>query len=109
LVTRPENLNTYIGDADLSGEFGTTDLVAVFAAGEYEDDAMMNSTWETGGWNGDAEFGTGDLVAAFEDGGFELGPRTAAPSVPEPTTGFLSGVILLLLGTRRRLFLTSRF
>ncbi len=104
LVTDPGNLNTYIGDADLSGEFGTSDLVAVFGAGEYEDGVMMNSTWETGDWNGDAEFGTGDLVAAFEDGGFEIGPRAASPIVPEPTTSFLSGAILLALGIRRRLF-----
>jgi len=102
LVTGPENLNTYIGDADLDGEFGTSDLVAVFEAGEYEDDLMMNSTWTTGDWNGDAEFGTGDLVAAFEDGGFERGPRMAAQAVPEPTMGFLSGAILLLLSLRRR-------
>ena len=104
LVTDPENLNTYIGDADLNGEFGTADLVAVFAAGEYEDGVMMNSTWETGDWTGDAEFGTGDLVAAFADGGFELGPRTTAAVVPEPTSGLLSGAIMLLLLTRRSLF-----
>jgi hypothetical protein len=102
LVTSPDNLNTYIGDADLNGEFGTGDLVAVFEAGEYEDAVLMNSTWMTGDWNGDAEFGTGDLVAAFEDGGFELGPRGDTQRVPEPTTGFLSGVILLLLSVGRR-------
>ena len=67
--------NTYFGDANLDGEFNSSDLVSVLAAGQYEDDIPGNSGWATGDWNGDAEFSTSDLVLAFQDGGYELGPR----------------------------------
>jgi hypothetical protein len=76
--------NTFFGDSNLDGEFNTKDLVAIFEAGEYEDDVPFNSTWATGDWNGDGEFSTSDLVVAFDDGGFEKGPRAAVQSVPEP-------------------------
>ena len=36
---------------------------------------------------------TGDLVFAFQDGGFEVGPKTAVASVPEP-----SSIVLLCVG-----------
>ena len=75
---------TYFGDADLDGDFDSNDFVAVFAAGQYEDVLVGNSTWATGDWNGDAEFGSGDMVFAFQFGGYELGPRAAAAVVPEP-------------------------
>ena len=42
--------NTYLGDANLDGEFNTTDLVEIFQAGQYEDDIPNNSTWATGDW-----------------------------------------------------------
>ncbi len=64
------------GDSDFSGTFGTRDLVAVFQAGEYEDDRVGNSSWRTGDWNGDTEFNVDDLVGAFQRGGFELPPAT---------------------------------
>ena len=86
-------LKTWIGDSNLDGEFNSSDLVAVFDAGQYEDGIAGNSTWVTGDWTGDGEFDTSDFVAAFDDGGFELGPRTAIASVPEPST-----VVLLLIG-----------
>ncbi|MCA9197686.1 MAG: hypothetical protein KDA87_09120 [Planctomycetales bacterium] len=76
--------NTYFGDSNLDGEFGTADLVAVFAAGEYEDAIAGNSGWAEGDWNGDGDFNTSDLVTAFEQGGFELGPRGGVAAVPEP-------------------------
>ena len=56
---------TYFGDADLDGEFSSSDFVLVFAAGEYEDDVPMNSTWEEGDWNGDGDFSSRDFVTAF--------------------------------------------
>lgn len=92
---------SYFGDANLDGEFASSDLVNVFAAGEYEDDIELNSTWETGDWDGDGDFTTSDLVLAFQDGGYEQGPR-AAQSVPEPTA--LAGAVLglLWLASRRR-------
>ena len=73
---------TWIGDANLDGEFNTADLTLVFQAAEYEDARRRNSTWAEGDWNGDQEFDTSDLVRAFSDGGFEKGPRNAA-AVPE--------------------------
>ncbi len=84
---------TYFGDVNLDGQFNTSDLVAIFQAGEYEDDVAMNSSWATGDWNGDTEFGTADLVLAFQDGGFEQGPRGAAAAVPEPS-GMLLGLLV---------------
>ena len=60
------------------------DLVNVFVAGEYEEEAPSNATWATGHWNGDGEFTSNDIVVAFKDGGYERGPRVAQ-AVPEPT------------------------
>jgi hypothetical protein len=75
-------LNTYFGDVDLDGEFNSSDLIAVFQLGQYEDDVALNSSWIGGDWDGDQEFTTVDFVIAFQDGGFEQGPRVLA--VPEP-------------------------
>ena len=58
------------GDANRDGIFDTRDLVALFIAGEFEDDIVGNSTWETGDWNGDFEFDSSDLIMAFEFGAF---------------------------------------
>lgn len=81
--------NTYFGDANLDGEFDSTDLTLVFQAGEYEDNITLNSSWAEGDWNGDGDFESGDLIAAFQDGGYEMGPRAAVNAVPEPTCGML--------------------
>ena len=51
--------------------FDSQDLVAAFAAGEYEDDVDGNSTFEEGDWNGDGDFNTTDLVFAFQLGDYE--------------------------------------
>jgi hypothetical protein len=61
-------LGTGYGDANLDGRFNSADLVAIFQIGQYEDDVVANSTWETGDWNGDGEFDTSDLVLAFQAG-----------------------------------------
>jgi hypothetical protein len=89
---------TYFGDADLDGEFASSDLVSVFQAGQYEDSIVGNSTWATGDWNGDGDFTSGDLVFAFQAAGYEQGPRVAS-RVPEP--GSLVGLFCacLLAGT----------
>ena len=93
---------TWIGDSNLDGEFNSSDLVAVFSAGEYEDAVDRNSIWTTGDWNGDGEFDSGDLVAAFQDGGFEIGARNAVASVPEPSSLVLIGGLAFLLLRNRR-------
>jgi hypothetical protein len=85
---------TYLGDANLDGEFGTGDLVQVLQFGQYEDSIARNSSWSSGDWNGDLEFNTSDLIVALQTGGFEKGPRdvstSAAAAVPEPL-GFTLG------------------
>lgn len=63
-------IGTTFGDSNLDLTFDSGDLVAVFAAGQYEDGIPENSTWATGDWNGDAEFDTGDLVFAFQRGSY---------------------------------------
>ncbi|MCA9172729.1 MAG: hypothetical protein KDB23_33950, partial [Planctomycetales bacterium] len=73
---------TWMGDANLDGEFNSTDLVQVFQAGLYEQN--VDATWAEGDWSSDHRFGSADLVLAFQDGGFELGPKPAVVSVPEP-------------------------
>jgi hypothetical protein len=92
---------TYFGDANLDGQFNSTDMIAVFQAGQYEDMVSGNSGWSTGDWDGDGDFKTGDLVAAFQDGGYEKGPRPAMVTVPEPSPWlmFWSG-LLAWLGSR---------
>ena len=77
---------TYFGDSNLDGEFGSSDLVSVFTAGQYEDGVSSNSSWASGDWNGDSEFDSGDFVTAFSAGGFEIGPRGNVAAVPEPAS-----------------------
>ena len=87
--------STYYGDANLDGEFNSSDLIAVFQAGEYEDAMPDNSGWAEGDWDGDGDFASGDLVIAFEDGGYEPGTPAAVNIVPEPTSplALLAGLI----------------
>ncbi len=73
------------GDSNLDGIFDSQDLVTIFAAGEYEDAVVGNSTWYTGDWNMDDEFNSKDLVLALQDGGYQAAAATAA--VPEPAAG----------------------
>ncbi|MCA9214524.1 MAG: matrixin family metalloprotease [Planctomycetales bacterium] len=84
---------TFRGDANLDGEFNSSDLVDVFTAAEYEDSLVGNSTWATGDWDGDGDFGTRDLIAAFQDAGFEKGRRVSI-AVPEPSGGVLLWICL---------------
>ena len=77
------------GDSNVDGIFNSSDFVAVFRVGEYEDGIPANSTWRDGDWNGDQEFDTSDFVFAFRKGTYSA---TAVP-VPEP-----SGVVAVLVG-----------
>ena len=83
--------NTWLGDANLDGEFNSGDLVSVFSLAKFE--TGENATWAEGDWNGDGQFGTADFTAAFQDGGFEQGPRNALANVPEPAS-----VVLVMIG-----------
>lgn len=93
--------NSYIGDADLNGEFNSGDFVQVFTAGKYESGDA--ATWSEGDWTGDGLFNSGDFVAAFTSGGYELGPKNAVASVPEPASIVMTllGIIGLLTLRRR--------
>lgn len=90
---------TWYGDANLDGEFNSSDFVQVFSAGKFETGEA--ATWADGDWNGDGRFDSGDFVTAFSDGGFEIGIRT--PNVPEPTNAAVTLVVSLfaLLGLGR--------
>jgi uncharacterized membrane protein len=85
--------NTYFGDSNFDGEFNSADIVAVFIAGQYEDDVALNSNWSQGAWNGEGEFDSSDFVLAFQGDGFERGPR-AANAVPEPSSMVLACLAL---------------
>ena len=93
--------NTWVGDANLDGEFNSTDFVEVFTAGKYE--TGQAAGWGEGDWDGDLQFNSSDFVAAFTNGGYEVGPRAAVNAVPEPTTlaMFVLGM-LAMIGKYRR-------
>ena len=101
-VKDEEFMNTWFGDANLDGEFNSTDLVNVFQAAEYEDATPENSGWATGDWNGDQDFTSTDLVVAFQDGGYELGPRVGVNVVPEPSQRMALLCFTILISLRRR-------
>jgi hypothetical protein len=92
--------HSWIGDADLDGQFNSGDLVIVLASGSYE--AEVDSVWSTGDFNGDGRSSSSDLVAALADGGYELGPRATIEAVPEPSIGGWALVALLWCATQRR-------
>jgi hypothetical protein len=94
-------LRTYFGDSDLNGEFDSSDLLLVFAAGKYE--TTQNANWASGDWDGDGNFTSTDLITALADGGYEQGPRTGIRSVPEPSGIVPIGLaILAAIGRYRR-------
>lgn len=90
---------TWMGDANLDGEFNSADFVAVFQPGKFEQNE--DAVWTEGDWTGDLRFSSADFVAAFQDGGFEQGPRTAVSSVPEPASLLLLGLAILTLSAHR--------
>ena len=91
LVTAPGGLNTYIGDANLDGEFNSNDFVRVFQAGKYEQTG--DAGWAEGDWNVSGFFDSEDFVAAFTYSGYEQGPRSGVAAVPEPAS-----LLLLIIG-----------
>jgi hypothetical protein len=93
---------TWIGDANMDGEFSSADFVSVFQIGEYEDGIVENSTWSKGDWNGDFDFTSSDFVQAFQDGGYEKGPRAAGAAVPEPASFAMVMVGLVAVACCRR-------
>ena len=92
-------MNSFVGDANLDGEFNSGDLVKVFEAGKFETD--QPAIWSEGDWDGDARFGSGDFVLAFQAGAFEQGPRVDA-IVPEPNSIASALFVLTLLFFRNR-------
>ena len=91
---------TWFGDANLDGEFNSSDFVKVFQAGKFEQDVAAD--WGEGDWNGDGKFSSSDFVVAFQDGGFEQGPVVAVQTVPEPAGGFALLGMLTLFAIRKR-------
>lgn len=96
---------TYLGDANLDGQFNSTDLIFVFQRGKYEDTVEDNATWEDGDWDGDRDFNSSDFVIAFQGAGYESGPRAATSTVPEPTSSCILTALTLLgiVRSRRKL------
>jgi hypothetical protein len=89
-------LRTWIGDSNLDGEFNSSDLVNVLAAGTYEMD--LDASWVSGDFDGSDKFDSGDLIVALADGGYEQGPRPLVAAVPEPRSWamFIVGILGLL-------------
>ena len=97
---------TWLGDANLDGEFNTSDFVRLWQSSEYEDNIPNNSTWADGDWNGDREFNSDDFVLAFRGRGYEAGPRVAF--VPEPLAVPISAALACLgLAVRHRRLVRS--
>jgi hypothetical protein len=95
-------MNTTYGDANLDGEFNSSDLILVLQAGEYADDVPNNSGWADGDFGGDGEFDTDDLVLALQTGAYEQGPKIAV-AVPEPGGWCLAIMAMcLVINARRR-------
>ena len=92
--------STWIGDANLDGEFNSRDFVDAFQAGKYETDDLAH--WSEGDWNADERFNSSDFVAAFQDGGYEVGPKAAVATVPEPSCWILLTLGLTGIGHIRR-------
>ena len=92
-----EYFQSWIGDANLDGEFNSRDFVAAFEAGKYEVDAT--AFWSEGDWNGDSRFDSGDFVVAFQDGGYEAGQVTDVAAVPEPSSCLL--LLMASIGSMR--------
>jgi hypothetical protein len=93
--------NTYVGDANLDGEFNSADLIDALAAGTYE--LERDTGWASGDFDGNGRFESSDLVEALADGGYEQGPLPpAVAAVPEPQTCLMLGIGLVVASFVRR-------
>ena len=81
------------GDSTLDGKFDSGDLVAVFVAGEYEDNVVANSGWAEGDWNGDGDFNTSDMVKAFQEGGYVPTARPGALAAAHSPSAAIAAAI----------------
>ena len=100
LVLVKDIIGTWIGDANLDGEFNSSDFVVVFAANGFE--GQVSTKWGTGDFNGDGIFSSSDFVVAFTDGGYELGPLPTLANVPEPPSSvFVLGLLAFMLRWKR--------
>jgi hypothetical protein len=73
---------TWIGDANLDGEFNSTDLIEAMASGKYE--LAVDAGWAEGDWTADLRFNSTDFVAAISDNPCEFcgpPPRPAMPAI----------------------------
>ena len=91
---------SWLGDANLDGEFNSIDVIDVLAELTYENGAP--AVWTSGDWNGDGFFTSDDTIEALADNGYEKGPRADVASIPEPSSLLLIGLGCLGLHTRRR-------
>ncbi|MFC1759669.1 FG-GAP-like repeat-containing protein [Planctomycetota bacterium] len=89
------------GDSNMDGVFDSSDLVQVFAFGEYEDRMNNNSTFEEGDWNGDGDFNSSDFVFAFRSGNYVHDLAAERVSVDEVFRQFDPGDRQRLLNQRR--------
>ena len=64
------------GDADLDGDFDSTDLIQLFIAGKFR--TGLPATWSEGDFNGDGLFNETDLILAFATGAYDKGPVFAS-------------------------------
>ena len=73
-----------VGDANLDRVFDSSDLVAVFQAGFYEQ--QVPAGWATGDWNCDGRFDSGDMVLAFQRGNYSTAamPALSSEALPDP-------------------------
>lgn len=87
-----QRMNTYFGDANLDGEFNSSDLTRIFQSNRYAEELsdplghLMNPvSWSEGDWNGDLRFDSRDLILAFRKSTFDGGIRPFQ-NVPEPAS-----------------------
>ncbi len=95
-------LETSFGDANLDRAFNSTDFVAVFQAGKYEQD--LPAGWADGDWNADLRFESADMVAAMQEGTYERESLGAVRAVPEPSSLLLILIACLAMARARARF-----